>query len=271
MARDAVGAGLGLTLQPVMAGARLGIGRALAVHGVAQFVEFGLQRIEHRQPGCFGIGCIKLGARFRKRLLDAALCFIERAGLGQLLGDLALMRGQRAAGEIDGGDGGAVAPRASRAPCAWRISTAARAASNGSRASSAVAMASAISTSSRGQPVALGQALGGGTRRIGGGGEPVPAPDVALAAKRGAGPASAAAAAPGPVPSTRRRCGTEAALQGGGRLDEAAQRLSAGGQGRGLGQRRQAAPVHRRTLIGRGVDVIAQRRTECRLIAMGDR
>ena len=62
--RDPVGARLGLALQAIMGGTRFGIGGALTIHGVAQFVQFSLQRVEHRQAGGLGTGRLELTASF---------------------------------------------------------------------------------------------------------------------------------------------------------------------------------------------------------------
>ena len=63
----------------------------------------------------------------------------------------------------------------------------------------------------------------------------------------------------------------EAALQGLRRLDEAAQGLGTLGQRCGFGERRKPAPVHGRTFIRGGVDIVAQGRAEGRFIALRDR
>ena len=58
----------------------------------------------------------------------------------------------------------------------------------------------------------------------------------------------------------------QAALQGGRRFDELRQRPGAIRQCCRAAQRRQPAPVHRRALVRCRIDVIAERRTQCRFI-----
>jgi len=67
-----------------------------------------LQIVEGGQLPRFGFSGCGGAARFAERLLDAALGFVQGRGLGQALGKLALMRGERTPGEIGGRSGGAL-------------------------------------------------------------------------------------------------------------------------------------------------------------------
>ena len=89
------GPGLRLAFQPVMLGARFRVSRPLAIDVVAQGGDFLRQPFQYRNGLEFGLRRFKAAAHFVKRLRDAADAFIQRAGLGQALGNLPLMLGQR--------------------------------------------------------------------------------------------------------------------------------------------------------------------------------
>jgi hypothetical protein len=117
-----------------------------------------------------------------------------------------------------------------------------------------------------GEAVALRQPLRGRARGIGGGDESVPAPQVAVLADQ-------------PLPGLQSRLQpctirlvdepdlVEAALQQAASRNELAERRCAGGQGRVALAGDRAGPVQRRIRVGRGFEVIAQRRAKRGLVA----
>ena len=128
----------------------------------------------------------KARPRFGEALLDAALGLIERARLRQPLGHLPLMLGQaRGARHSTAEVAARQASRRSRS--VLHRSFDARCAPHRTASlapSRRPASASRHLDLEGGQAVALGKPLGRSARRIGGGGEAVPAPHVALAADK---------------------------------------------------------------------------------------
>ena len=120
-----------------------------------------------------------------------------------------------------------------------------------------------------GQAVALAKPLRCRTRRVGCGAETIPAPDIALEADQPlAGPqfrlqrladCPAYNSDVSKASSERRR-----------RFDKGGERFGAPRHGLRCRKRRQAPPVHRRRLIGRSVEVIAECRAQCCFIARPD-
>ena len=118
----------------------------------------------------------------------------------------------------------------------------------------------------RHQAIAFGKAFGGSTWRIGRGSKAVPAPHIALDADEALARLQFALQCLAEIAADNADMG-KAPRQSGGRIDEVGQGQGAIGQWHHLGQRRQAAPMHRGCLIGGRIDVFAERSTEGCLIA----
>jgi hypothetical protein len=261
---------LGLALQPVVpaaaldqAGAQLGQLRAARRHRLAGGGEVG-------QRGLLGLDGGELGRRLAAVVAHRGQLVGERGqplvgGGGALrrLGLLVARPGQRAEGHLHG----AAALGLGRGRGGRRLAALAM----GLAAGGELGRQRGDLRLERVEPVALAQPGGGRGRGVRPGDQPVPAPQRALAGDQplALGQGRRGSLAGGVVgddadlgqPAGQRR----------GAADMAAERLGAGRQGRRRRVGGRLGPVHRRAGIGRGGEVLAERRAERGLVAGIDR
>ena len=259
---------LGVSREALRGGARLGMRPARFARRGAGALEPQGQLFARNEAGHRRLGLGLALGRFVAGGLGALGRLLLRRAAGDDLGALALIRPERVAGGVGGGAGGAdaVAPLGlGGGGLAQRLGRPGRVGAHDfGRLARGLGLALEIA-----EPVLFGEPARGRGRRLGGGDKAVPAPQVALARDEPLADFEIGGQAVAGVARNHPDLG-EAARQGGRRRDPRRERLDAVGQRRIGPETGHQRPVDGGRLVGRRVEVVAERRPERRLVAARD-